>query len=144
MSDNEITIKYNYCKDQKKYRIFGENFVKNNKKNCQIVFQNKKLNLAEKLNFKSNDSDKVEIKLIVINNITNMSALFYECKNLISSPDLSKLNTSNVTDMNGMFSKCTSLISLPDISKWNTNNVTDMRWMFLGCNPSLKIPKKFK
>ena len=52
--------------------------------------------------------------------------MFYECKALISLPDISKWNTSNVRDMSYMFYECTSLISLPDISKWDTSNVTDI------------------
>ena len=45
--------------------------------------------------------------------------MFYECKSLISLPDISKWNTSNVRDMNNLFDGCKSLISLPNISKWD-------------------------
>ena len=62
-------------------------------------------------------SNKIEIRLKGIINITNMSYMFY---------------------------KCSSLSSLPDISKWNTNSVTDMKDMFSNCSKSLNIPSKFQ
>ena len=51
--------------------------------------------------------------------VTNMERMFYECKSLISLPDLSNWNTNKVEYMNRMFSGCESLISLPDLSNWN-------------------------
>ena len=41
---------------------------------------------------------------------------FFECKSLISLPDISIWNTSNITDFSYLFSGCNSLLSLPDIS----------------------------
>ena len=39
-----------------------------------------------------------------------MSNLFYECKSLVSLPDISKWNTVNVKAMDNMFYECNSLI----------------------------------
>ena len=55
--------------------------------------------------------------------------MFYECKSLISIPDISNWNTSKVDNMNNMFYGCRALISLPDISKWNTSNVRQMKFI---------------
>ena len=44
---------------------------------------------------------------------------------------------NNVTDMSSMFYNCSSLEYLPDISKWNLNNVTDISSIFYNCS-SLK------
>ena len=116
MNIDEIKIIYK-VKD-KEVKLFGEDFVKRNKKNCKLIIDGKEQELKEKYSFGifSSKKDILEIKLKGITNITNMSEMFRGCK---------------------------SLSSLPDISKWNTSNVTDMICMFDGCNESLKIPSKF-
>ena len=86
----------------------------------------------------------VQIKLVEINPIENMSFMFDECSDLNSLPDLSKWNTSNVTNMDFMFYECSSLFSLPDITKWDTTNVINMSFMFDKCDEGLDIPLKFK
>ena len=112
-------------------RILGEKFVKNNKNICKIIYDNKIYDLTERL--KIENKEKIKIKLIGINNITNMSCIFAKCEDLIELPNISKWNTINVIDMSKMFYNCSSLSSLPDISKWNTNNVENMSEMFSGC-----------
>ena len=92
-----------------------------------------------------------------------MSQMFYNCKSLISLPDISKWNTHNVTDMSGMFHECSSLKELNlnnfntinvtnmsgmfstcsslkelNLNNFNTNNVTNMKYMFEGCSDDLK------
>ena len=62
---------------------------------------------------------------------TNVSDMFYDCKNL-TTLNLSNFDTSNVTDMYRMFSDCTSLTTL-NLSNFDTSNVTDMYRMFSGC-----------
>jgi len=99
-----INIIYNInIKNKGSINIFGEKFVKNNRNICKMIIDNKEYEISEKYNIKNYKKNKLEIKLKGINNVTNMSYLFYECS---------------------------SLLSLPDISKWNTKNVTDMSWMF--------------
>ena len=72
---------------------------------------------------------------------TNISYLFYYCKNL-TSLDLSSFNTSQVTDMKYMFYLCYSLTSL-NVSNFNTRQVADMKYMFFSCNKltSLDVSK---
>ena len=36
-----------------------------------------------------------------------------------------------------MFYNCKSLISLPDLSKWKTGNINDMQYMFYNCKSLL-------
>ena len=157
-----------------KVRIFGEKFVKNNKQNCKIIYNNKEYELKEYINDidkEYNNKDEIKIKLKGINKVTNMSYMFYECNTLSSLPDISKWDTSKVTNMSymfydcntlsslpdiskwdtskvtnmsGMFYYCNTLSSLPDISKWDTSKVTDMSYMFSNCKESLNIPSKFK
>ena len=135
-------IKYKINKNETKIRIFGEDFVKYNKHKCNFICEDKKYELDEfynLLNFKKN-KDILEIELIGINNITDMSYMFSDCSSLISLPDISKWNTNNVTDMNSIFKNCLLLSYLPDISKWNTNNVTSISRMFCGCSSLLSLP----
>ena len=160
------------CKNLKKIKIFGFEFVEKNKNKCKIIYNNITKEITEYININENDIKKqnIEIKLIDIQNVTNMSYMFYDCYALTSLPDISKwdtknvtnmsymfydcsslnnlpdiskLDTKNVTNMEGMFSGCKSLNNLPDISKWDTKNVTDMSRMFYGCNDII-IPEKFK
>ena len=140
-SDDSIIIQYKI--DEKRIKIFGNEFVKNNEKNCQINYEDNTYNLSEYIeidqeNIKNNDI--LEIKLIGIKNITNAYFMFHKCFSLISIPDISNWKTNNITNMNQMFSNCSSLKSLPDISNWNTSNVTNMQDMFRGCSSLLSLP----
>ena len=65
-------------------------------------------------------------------NVTDMSYMFYGCKNL-SSLNLSKFNTANVTNMSFIFTNCNNLSSLT-LSNFNTAKVTNMAFMFQDCN----------
>ena len=65
-------------------------------------------------------------------NVTNMTALFYNCRKL-TSLDLSHFNTAKVTNMYRMFADCRKLTSL-DLSNFNTAKVTDMELMFRDCS----------
>ena len=144
---NEINIIYdiNECdKERGIIKIFGKDFVKNNKNKCEIIINYKSnvlmQGLIEEYNIENYRKNKLEIKLIFIDNITNLSFMFDGCSALSNLPDISKLNTNNVTNMSLMFSDCESLSSLPDISKWNTNNVNNMSNMFSGCNSLSSLP----
>ena len=64
--------------------------------------------------------------------VTNMGAMFYDCKAL-TSLNLGNFNTSAVTTMNYMFSSCSSLINL-NLSSFNTSKVGGMQSMFSSCS----------
>ena len=51
---------------------------------------------------------------------------------LLTTVDLSNLDTSNITSLYGMFENCESLTSV-NLSNFNTSKVTDMRYMFYRC-----------
>jgi len=69
---------------------------------------------------------------VSIESITNLSCMFYECRNM-TNIDLRGLDTSSVTDLQYMFYECENLTSI-DVSGFNTSNVTNMNRMFFGCN----------
>ena len=136
-------IKYKILGKEDKIKIFGDTFVENNKNNFRISLDDKnELELVSFLDLKKNEkyikiNKTIEIKLIQISEVTNLSMMFQGCRNIISVPDLSTLNTDNVTDISFMFSNCNSLTSLPDLSIWNTSKLTNMSSLFYGCS-SLK------
>jgi surface protein len=49
------------------------------------------------------NTEEIEIILKGINNITDISEMFYDCESLISLPDIFNWNTSKVTNMKEMF-----------------------------------------
>ena len=139
--NNYIIIEYRIGFYKEKIKIFGKNFVENNRIKCQIIFEDNKYELSEYFEIKNFANNNIlQFKLIGINNITNMEDMFYYCESLVSLPDISKWNTSNVTNMEGMFYSCESLASLPDISKWNTSNITNMEDMFYSCESLASLP----
>jgi len=140
MNINEINIIYKV--ENKKIKLFGENFVEINKNNCKIIINEREdeLKVYKNLGIFDKKKDKLEIKLKGIMNIANMNNMFSGCSSLLSLPDISKMNTKKVTDISYMFYECSSLSSLPDISKWDINNVIFMNGMFGGCSSLLSLP----
>ncbi len=137
-------------KNQKEIKIFGENFVKNNRKKCKIIINNKEKELMEIMEI--NEKIKLEIHDSLINikemfykcqsiksidrmntnNVKNMSCLFYGCSSLSSLPDISKWNICKVIHIGCLFFGYYSLTSLPDFSKWRINNVETINFLFYG------------
>ena len=140
---DEIIIKYNIynIKDSEHIKIFGNDFVENNKNICKISINENEFELSTYIDINNIQiKNKIfEIKLKGIKNVTDMSYMFCNCKSLSSLPDIYKWNTQNVTNMSNMFDYCKSLSSLPDISKWNTQNVTYMNDMFCNCYSLLSL-----
>ena len=109
---NEMIIKYKIddnIKYSKDIRIFGDEFVKNNKDKCKIIIKGKEFELSThfNINIKKLKNNIFEIKLKGMKQITNISFMF-----------------------RGIHYDYIPLLSLSDISKWNTRNVTDMSFMF--------------
>ena len=125
---NEFTIIYKIQKTAKKIRLFSNYFVKTNKNRCYILLNGNKINLCEELQLNDNlkKKDTLEIKLIEVEPITDMSDIFRKVSELLSLPDISNLNTSNITKMRFMFDQCVSLTYLPPFLNWNTSSVTEM------------------
>ena len=148
-------------------KLFNDSFVKNNKNNFNIIYNDKELSLISDLEILNDKkSSIIEIILKQTNEITDISKMFSECEELysfsglskldienvkdiselftncklINLPDISKWNTSNINNMSGIFRGCFLLYSLPDISKWNTSNVTNFSSMFMGCSNLEELP----
>ena len=144
--DENDKIIYNVSEKNDKVQIFGEIFVKNNKNNFKILIRNnKEIELTafydlKKFSHTISNDDTIEIKLKQINEIKDLSMMFQGCRDLISLPDLSKLNLDNITDISYLFSNCSSLTSLPDISSWNTSKIKNISSLFYGCSSLEYIP----
>ena len=98
----------------------------------------------------------IDISYWDVSNVTNMSYMFFKCKDLKSVGDISNWDVSSVNYMLYMFCNCCSFnqnisnwdVSSvnymshmfawckkfnQDISSWNVSNVTNMNFMFAGC-----------
>ena len=141
LPNNDFDIVYENNEKQKTIKIFGEEFVKNNKnKNCKIEYEGEDIELQENLKVKNLDQNLVKIKLKNIKNITNMKHMFFGCTSLKSVLKISLINTGKVTNMSGMFFGCSSLKELDDISGFDTFNVTNIGGMFGKCSSLIEIP----
>ena len=138
---NEINIKYLI---DDKIKLFGEEFVNNNKENCILSFNNKDYELSEYIKYdeyKINENKGIfEVVLKEKKKITNMSDMFNGCESLKCISNIDKWNTQNVTNMKNMFRLCSSLCSLPKSLDWNTSQVTDISYMFSGCKNLSVMP----
>ena len=140
---NEITLTYKFDKIKKSLVILGEEFVKNNKDICKLVYEGDELYLRSSYHFYKDDNlpkNNFIIKLKGLKNLTNIKGMFHSCDKLIHISDLSQWNTSKITDMSYLFYRCQSLTSLPDISNWNTKNVTNLGYMFALCTKLTSLP----
>jgi len=139
---NNITLIYKIKEKQTRINIFGKMFVKNNKNECKFLCEGKLYDLNEFFDLSNYDKTKgiLLIKLIGVNNIENMTEMFYQCSSLLGLLEVNNWNTSKVFDMSFMFYKCFSLILLPIISNWDTSNVKDMSYMFFYCKSLSSLP----
>ena len=85
---SEINIIYD-IKRKNNISIFGSKFIENNKNICTIIVNNKEYILSEIYNIINNNNNTLKIKLKGINNVVNMSYMFYGCLSLLSLPDIS-------------------------------------------------------
>ena len=93
-SFTDIHIIYKPKKDNKdKTRIFGDNFVKNNKDKAKIIFNDNEYELTEYFEDIIHDNDKYEIRLTlrIFEDIINLGGMFSFCDSLLSFPDDEKI-----------------------------------------------------
>ena len=127
---NKISLIYKVERDEEYIKLFGTKFVENNKNNFYMIINGEQIELSEYVQLNKNEYKILEVDLIEIEPITNMSYMFSECKSLKSLSDIPNMYRGNVTDMSFMFNGCNILKSLPDISKWDIKNVNNMSCLF--------------
>jgi len=142
MDGEEKIIIYKINKNDKKVKIFGKDFVKNNKNKTKIIYEDTEYELQEEFNLDKTfiQKDMLVIKLKGISYITDMSYMFNNCNSLIDLPDISTWNINKVKDMSYMFYDCSSLKKLPDISGLNTQNIKNMSYLFYNCKSLISLP----
>ena len=64
-------------------RIFGDEFVKNNKEKCKLIYKGEEKELKEYYQ-EFDNQDLIKFKLKFNNNNVDMSYMFYGCKNIKS------------------------------------------------------------
>ena len=96
---DEITIQYLIKDNENEVKIFGGDFVENNKDHCKIIIEGKEMELQETIELTKMNNNILEIKLKGIQNIIYMTSMFCKCPSLYSLPDISKMNTRNISNM---------------------------------------------
>ena len=127
---DEMKIAY-VAKEEGDYNIFGEQFVKNNKDNIELNINGEKSNLKDKCTLRKGEN---YIKIQIKNIITNLSRMFYGCKNLKNIYELQYLNTKYCTNCTGMFTKCSLLSDINSLKKCKVSNVISFAGMFSDCS----------
>ena len=107
---NMCSLIYNNNKYETK--IFGKDFIKNNKDKGYLIINNEKTELKEYLEINNKKLKQIEIKLYETKIISDMSYMFCGCNSLRYLPDISKWEIKNATNMSYMFYECRSLKSL--------------------------------
>ena len=117
-------------------KIFGENFIKNNKYNIELVINGIKKELDYKYKLKAGEN---KITIIIKNKITNLEDMFYECKTLKNIDELKYLDTTEINNFSGMFFECSLLKDIKSLENWNVSNGKNFSFMFKGCSSLLDI-----
>ena len=129
---NKLTYKY-FPKDKFELRtILFDKLSKNKNENLNDIDVSQIIDMGPINNmglFEGLDPHNIDVSLWNVNNVENMSKLFYNCKNL--NCDLSSWDVSKVKYMDFMFYHCNEFNS--NISSWNVSNVLNMKNMFSYC-----------
>ena len=147
--EKEIGIIYMIPKKLHDLRLFGDDFVKNNKGKCKLIFYDQKrdkdieyelcsflkTDFINDITVAEESSNCFWVNLKLNEDLTDLSSMFKDCINLISFDHFfSNLKTENVITMSGMFEGCIFLQDLENIALLKTSSVTDMSNMFKNCS----------
>jgi len=123
--------RYYYNDYENPNRIFGSNFVKNNKNNIKLIINGKESELIEEYDLKKGVNN---IQLIILNKLTNLKDMFDGACSLKNIEELKYLDTKDVNDFSCMFCECSSLLDIKPLQNWNVSNGNDFSCMFYGCS----------
>ena len=127
---DKINLKY-FAKSKDNHKIFGEEFVLNNKGNIELIINGKPNNLVSNYKLKKGENN---VTVIIKNKLTNLSHMFSGCDSLKDIEDLQYLDLRKVKDFSSMFWGCLSLSNIKSLKNWNVSNVKDFSYMFGGCS----------
>ena len=104
---NKINIRLN-VQSKGNYNIFGQDFVKNNKDNINLMINGKPSFLVT--TYELNEGDNmISISVNIKKTIINLSYMFYMCESLKDINELKYLNVDKVLDISYMFFGCSRL-----------------------------------
>lgn len=113
------------------YKIFGDEFISNNKDNIDLLINGEEKDLYDKVYLKKGEN---KIKLKIKNKVTNLSYMFKNCDtNIINIESLKNLDVSNVTNFSHMFDGCKSLTEINGLLKWKVSKGINFEAMFYNC-----------
>jgi len=87
IDDNNIII-YKIDGNNDIVKIFGKEFVNNNKNKIKLEIEGNEYELMEYYKIQDKNKKNLEIKIKGIENVTNMSYIFKECSLLLKLPDM--------------------------------------------------------
>ena len=155
--DKTFKFKYFTEEDDEFIRIFGEDFVKNNKNKCNLIiddnidselFTNYSFKLKgehtislvineEDINFNGLFDFKINIGLInsfVPINDKNYLEYFKKNNRVIDASSLEDLDTSQFTSLSHIFTGCANIKSFYFLKNWDVSKCTDFSGLFSGCS----------
>ena len=88
--------------NENKIKIFGDEFVGNNENKCSIIYKDNIIPLRSNflindINKEDKENKKFEILLLELENISDRSYMFYNCKSLIIFSNF-ELNNNKIRD----------------------------------------------
>ena len=92
--------------NKERIRLFGNKFIETNFSKCKLIIDKKEQNLVEFYHINNNRFVKkfFEIKLVIKQKITDFECMFKNCKNLLTCPDISNLDTAKIFGLG--YKKC--------------------------------------
>ena len=126
---NEIKLIY-LANSNTAYRIFGHNFVENNKDNIDLVIDGKTIKLTEEATLKEGDA---EVTIKIKKKLTNLSFMFSNCTHLKNIDELKFLDTTGVTSFESMFEGCKLIMDINALLNWDVSKSTTFKGMFEKC-----------
>ena len=117
-------------KENGKEQIFGRDFVEKNINNIKLIINGKESPLVEYYDLKKGENN-VEIK--IINKLTDLSNMFYNCKSLKNIEGFESLDIKNIKDLSYIFANCEKLSDIKSLKYWDVSNVENFENMFNSC-----------
>ena len=131
----EFDLFYTYNQES---RIFGKNFVENNKDKCLIIYEDKEYELKEffeEIDDNTNKNSLIEIKLKIIQDIKDMNNMFYECNNLLAvSVDIKLNKNPTLFETKENYSKNSLMSSSSEESQMNTLSKNETDNLYKKCD----------
>ena len=140
-----IDIKIKYVVNKKSnIRIIGEEFVKNNKDNCRILYKKKIYPLGEFFDGieKNIAKNRFMIYLRILKDLTDMSYMFYGCDSVLSIPKIipSKSYYVDIKKIDDDFAKDISIPqSKEEEEKYENINLFESQSFYADCEPLLAL-----